>query len=181
MPGWRRSTCLGDRAGHAGDSACCIREWGLLPCPPSQLVCRPHLLCWRIWYLALSSLSWEYLKSRPLDLAVMILQNSEPWERSCRCHPFPLRTQRRGCRSSDSRTSPCWGAAHWHEVNLILDTTSVLIWAESFGPLEKRYLKGIKINAWFYEFLKNISSIKRRNFPPKKLASVLPLTIITKC
>lgn len=137
-PGWRQSTCLGARAGSEGGSACCIQGWGLLPCPPSQLVCRPHLLCWRDWYLALSSLSWEYLKSCPLDLAVMILQSSEPRERFCRCRPSPLHTQQSGCRSSNSRTSPCWAAAHWHEVNLILDIMLMLIWAESFGPLKKK-------------------------------------------
>lgn len=134
-PDWKQNTCLWNLFADEGESSCCIQGWALLPCPVWWHLYQLHFLCWQNWYLTLSSLLWEYLKSVSLDLALMILQNSEPQERLCLGHPALLCTRQSGCQSSRSRTSPCWGAAHWHEADLILDITLMLSWAESFGPI----------------------------------------------
>lgn len=124
------------------------------------------------WYLALSSLVWDYLKSLPLDWAVMILQNWEPWQRLCLCHPALLCTRQSGCHSSNSKTSPCWGAAHWREANLILDITSVLIWAESFGPVFLK--KSVNMNVSSKRILKIFLVSNKGLFPKKTCFNFAP-------
>lgn len=135
MPGWKWNIYLWKLLADEGDSWCYIQGWVLLLCPLKWRVYQLHGLYRQNWYLTWSSLSWEYLKSLPLDLAVMILQNSEPWARLCLCRWALSCTQQSSCHSSNSKTSLCWGAVHWREANLILDITSVLIWAGSFGPI----------------------------------------------
>lgn len=134
-PGWKQSICPWCLLADAGESVCCIQRGVLLPCPGWWLAYQLHFPSWWNWYLTLSSLLWEQLKWFHLDLALMILQNSEPRGRLCRCHSFLLCTRRGGCLSSDSKTSPCWGAARWRAADLIPGTTSVLIWAGPFGPI----------------------------------------------
>lgn len=149
-PGWKQNICPWRLLADAGESVCCIQRWVLLPCPMQWLACQLHFLSWWNWYLTLSSLLWECLKQFPLDLAVMILQNSEPPGRLCLCHSFLLCTRHGGCLSSNSKTSPCWGAAHWHAANSILDITLMLMWVEPFGPVFfKKKKKSIQINVWF--------------------------------
>lgn len=140
MPDWKQNICLWKQFGDEGDFSCCIQGWGLLLCPVKWHPYQLHCLCRQNWYLTLSSFFWEYWKSFPLDLPLLILQNSEPQERLCRCHPALLCTRQSGCHSANSKTSPCWGAARWHEADLILDITSVLIWSQSFGPILKKKL-----------------------------------------
>lgn len=92
MPGWKQNIYLWKLFDDEGDSQCCIQGWVLLHWPVWQHACQLHGHCRQNWYLTLSSLLWEYLKSFPLDLAVMILQNSEPWGRLCLSHPALLCT-----------------------------------------------------------------------------------------